>query len=178
MSSLLAVARAIDALNERIGRAVSWLTLFMVLVQFIVVVMRYVFGIGSIFMQESIVYMHAIVFLAAAGYTLLHDGHVRVDIFYGSAGPRRKAQINILGVLVFLWPVCILTLNVSERFITSSWAVFEGSPEGSGIPAVFLLKSVIWVFAALLMLQGFSLVVKSLAILRGDTPEMVEEQGA
>ena len=107
MSSLLAVARMIDALNETIGRSVAWLALFMVLVQFIVVVMRYVFGIGSIFMQESIVYMHAIVFLAAAGYTLLHDGHVRVDIFYGSATPRQKAIVNLLGVLIFLWPICM-----------------------------------------------------------------------
>jgi len=167
----------IDAMNERVGRVVSWLALFMVLVQFIVVVMRYVFGIGSIFMQESIVYMHAIVFLGAAGYTLLHDGHVRVDIFYGSASPRRKAQINLLGVLVFLWPVCILTLNVSERFVTSSWAVLEGSPEGSGIPAVFLLKTVIPVAIVLLMLQGFSLAVKSLAELLGDDSAPQEEQG-
>jgi len=167
----------IDAINERIGRVVSWLALFMVLVQFIVVVMRYVFGIGSIFMQESIVYMHAIVFLGAAGYTLLHDGHVRVDIFYGSASPRRKAQINLLGVLIFLWPVCILTLNVSERFVTSSWAVLEGSPEGSGIPAVFLLKTVIPVAIFLLMLQGFSLAVKSLAVILGDAPAPQEEQG-
>ena len=91
MTKLLAITRIIDLMNEKIGRAISWLALIMILVQFAVVVMRYVFGLGSIFMQESIVYMHALIFLVAAGYTLLHDGHVRVDIFYGSASPQRKA---------------------------------------------------------------------------------------
>ena len=88
LSGLLALARLIDAVNDRIGRAVAWLALAMVLMQFVVVVMRYIFGVGSLYMQEGIVYLHAIVFLVAAGYTLLHDGHVRVDIVYGSATPR------------------------------------------------------------------------------------------
>ena len=167
MSRLLAIAHVIDLMNERIGRAVSWLALLMILVQFIVVVMRYIFGFGSIFMQESIVYMHALIFLVAAGYTLLHDGHVRVDIFYGAATARRKALINFIGVLVFLWPVCILIIVVSAKFVTAAWAVKEGSPEGSGIQAIYLLKTVIWVFAVLLMLQGYSLLVNSWAVMRG-----------
>lgn len=167
MDRLLAIAGIIDLMNEKIGRTVSWLALIMILVQFIVVVMRYIFGLGSIFMQESIVYMHALIFLVAAGYTLLHDGHVRVDIFYGSATIKRKALINFVGVLVFLWPVCVLIIAVSAKFVTAAWAVREGSPEGSGIQAVYLLKTVIWVFAGLLILQGFSLLVNSWAVMRG-----------
>ncbi|HZD24869.1 MAG TPA: TRAP transporter small permease subunit [Alphaproteobacteria bacterium] len=179
MSGLLSVARAIDALNERFGRVVTWLALIMVLIQFIVVVMRYVFGLSSLFMQESIVYMHAIVFLAAAGYTLLHDGHVRVDIFYGGATARTRALVNLLGVLFLLLPMMVMTVLVSWGFVRASWAVLEVSQEGSGIPAVFLLKTFILVFAVVLFLQGISLAVHSLAVLRGiestPTPEAEEE---
>jgi len=167
VTKLLAITRIIDLMNEKIGRAISWLALIMILVQFAVVVMSYVFGLGSIFMQESIVYMHALIFLVAAGYTLLHDGHVRVDIFYGSASPQRKALVNFLGVLVFLWPFCALIFFVSTKFITAAWAVKEGSPEGSGIQAIYLLKSVIWIFAGSLILQGFSLLVNSWLVMRG-----------
>ncbi|NQV58079.1 MAG: TRAP transporter small permease subunit [Alphaproteobacteria bacterium] len=167
MDRLLAIAGIIDLMNEKIGRTISWLALFMILVQFIVVVMRYIFGLGSIMIQESIVYMHALIFLIAAGYTLLHDGHVRVDIFYGAASIKRKALINFIGVLVFLWPVCLLIIIVSTKFITAAWAVREGSPEGSGIQAVYLLKTTIWIFAGLLMLQGYSLLVNSWAVMRG-----------
>ena len=167
MRQLLAVTHLIDLMNEKIGRTISWLALFMILVQFVVVVMRYIFGLGSIFMQESIVYMHAIIFLVAGGYTLLHDGHVRVDIFYGAASIKQKAWINFIGVLVFLWPVCIMIIIVATKFITAAWAVKEGSPEGSGIQAVYLLKTVIWIFAGLIALQGFSLLVNSWAVIRG-----------
>jgi len=183
VTKLLAITRIIDLMNEKIGRAISWLALLMILVQFAVVVMRYIFGLGSIFMQESIVYMHALIFLVAAGYTLLHDDHVRVDIFYGSASPRRKALVNFIGVLVFLWPLCVLILIVSTKFITAAWAVKEGSPEGSGIQAIYLLKTVIWIFAVLLILQGFSLLVNSWLVMRGikadyDHAEVVDGRGA
>ena len=96
MNILGAVARAIDAVNERIGRGVAWFALLMVLLQFTVVVMRYVFGLGSIFMQEGVIYLHAALFLCGAGYTLLHGGHVRVDIFYRDASPRRKALVDLI----------------------------------------------------------------------------------
>lgn len=179
MSGLLLLARVVDAINDTIGRGIAWLTLAMVLVQFAVVVMRYVFGLSSIFMQESIVYMHAIVFLSAAGYTLLHDGHVRVDIFYGSATPRRRAMINLAGVIVLLWPMAITTLLVSWGYVLASWGVLEQSPEGSGIPAIFLLKTFIWVFAIALIIQGLSLAVHSIAVLVGvettSTPAAEEE---
>lgn len=179
MSGLLSLARLIDAMNDVIGRTIAWLALLMVLIQFAVVVMRYVFGVSSIYMQESIVYMHAIVFLTAAGYTLLHEGHVRVDIFYGSASPKRRAQINLLGVIVLLWPMAFTTLYASWNYVLASWRVFEVSPEGTGLPLIFFLKTFIWVFAIVLLLQGASLAIHSIAVLLGledtSTPEAEEE---
>ncbi len=178
MTLIESIVRAIDAVNEHIGRVIAWLALFMVLVQFIVVVMRYVFGIGSIFMQESIVYMHAMVFLVAAGYTLLHGGHVRVDIFYGSASPKRKALIDFCGVFLVLLPVCVLIWWTAFPYVSASWAVREGSPETSGIQAVFLLKTCILAFATLLAFQGLSLAAKSLFVLRGiDSSVTADDDG-
>jgi TRAP-type mannitol/chloroaromatic compound transport system permease small subunit len=166
--SVQAFARAIDRLNEGIGVSVAWLALFMVLLEFAVVMMRYVFGLGSVKMQESIVYMHAIVFMAAAGYTLLHNGHVRCDVFYAAAAPRRKALIDLIGVFVFLLPMCAMIAWVAWPYVAAAWAVREGSPEGSlGIPGVYLLKSVILVFAGLLALQGLALAARSALRLAG-----------
>jgi TRAP-type mannitol/chloroaromatic compound transport system permease small subunit len=160
--------RVVDTINERMGRAVSWLVLFMVLIQFAVVVARYVFGMGFIWLQESIIYMHAFVFLAAAGYTLLHNGHVRVDIFYGSMTDRGKAIVDLVGGLVFLLPMCGAIFWISFGYVSRSWQVLEGSPEGdSGIPAVFLLKGMILVFCVVVALQGVALIARSVLTLSG-----------
>ncbi len=171
MRFLRSFARVVDAISETTGVILSWAALLMVLVQFVVVVMRYVFGVGSIFAQESIVYMHGTMFMVAVGYTLLHDGHVRVDIFYSDANQRQRALVNFCGVFVFLLPVCILTWWVSWPFVTAAWAVYEGSQEGSGIQAVFLLKTVILVFAAALSVQGLSMAARSLFMLMGVSDE-------
>lgn len=168
----------IDGVNERVGRWVSWLTLAMVLVQFAVVLFRYVFGIGWIAVQEAIVYMHAAVFLGVAGYTLRHDGHVRVDIFYGSASPRARAKVDLAGSILLLMPMAAAIFVLAWPYVGSSWAVLEGSPEGqNGIPAVFALKSMILVFAGLVGLQGLSLALRSLAVLRGRGGAPAHEDG-
>jgi TRAP-type mannitol/chloroaromatic compound transport system permease small subunit len=168
VKSIQGLARAIDRLNEAIGVHVAWLTLVLVLVEFTVVLMRYVFGIGSVKMQESIVYMHATVFMVAAGYTLLHNGHVRCDIFYAAATPRRQALIDLIGVAIFLLPTCALIGWMAWPYVAQAWSVLEGSQEGSlGIPGVFLLKSVILVFAGLVALQGIALALHSLLRLVG-----------
>ena len=168
MKSLQGLARAIDRLNETIGVTVALLALLLVLVEFTVVLMRYVFGVGSVKMQESIVYMHAIIFMVAGGYTLLHNGHVRCDIFYAAAAPRRQALIDLIGVAVFLLPTCALIAWAAWPYVTQAWAVQEGSPEGSlGIPGVYLLKSVILVFAGLVALQGLALAIHSALRLAG-----------
>ncbi|MGI9409042.1 MAG: TRAP transporter small permease subunit [Hyphomicrobiaceae bacterium] len=168
MTFLNGVVRAIDATNEYIGRAVSWLALAMVLIQVIVVVMRYVFGLSILVMQESIWYMHSIVFLVAAGYTLLHDAHVRVDIFYGAASRRGKAMIDLFGVLFILLPVCIMLWVVAWPYVAAAWKVREGSVEVSGIQGVYLLKTCMLVFSATLFIQGISLAIKSAILLAGD----------
>jgi TRAP-type mannitol/chloroaromatic compound transport system permease small subunit len=177
MTPLLRLARMTDRLNEWLGTKLAWLALAMVLLQFVIVVMRYVFGLGSVKLQESIVYLHATVFMVGAGYTLLHNGHVRCDIFYSAASPRAKAMVDLFGVAVFLWPMCALIAWVAWPYVAAAWAVREGSPEGSlGIPGVFLLKSVILVFAALLALQGLALAIHSALLLAGVEAPHDDEQ--
>ncbi|MGH8707691.1 MAG: TRAP transporter small permease subunit [Burkholderiales bacterium] len=170
MHALKRLANAIDAANDWIGRGFAWLTLGMVLTEFTVVLSRYVFGLGSTLMQESIVYMHATVFLTCAGYALVHNGHVRCDIFYSVMTPRTKALVDIFGTLVFLLPMCALVGWMSWPYVTASWAVMEISQEGRlGIPAVYLLKTLILVFAGLLAVQATSLLLQSALLLGGVT---------
>ena len=169
MDNLAAHARVlaghIDRVNHTIGRGAIWLSVVMVLVQFIVVVMRYAFGIGSILMQEAIVYMHAILFMMAAADTLLQDEHVRVDIFYARASAARKALVNLLGCVFLVLPFCVLLFYVSLDYVSISWSVREGSRETSGIQGVYLLKSVILVFAVQMGLQAVSGMIKNGLIL-------------
>ncbi|MFK7867251.1 MAG: TRAP transporter small permease subunit [Alphaproteobacteria bacterium] len=157
----------LDGINRVVGESVAWLALYMVLVQFIVVVMRYVFGVGSIFLQESIIYMHAMLFMFGAGYTLLKDGHVRVDVFYREATPRTQAIVDLFGAVCFLIPVTLTIFSISWSYVTDSWSVLEGSKETSGIHAVYILKTVIPIFCVLVILQGVSMIGKSLLVLRG-----------
>jgi TRAP-type mannitol/chloroaromatic compound transport system permease small subunit len=164
-----AVVHTIDTFNEYLGRIVAWFALILVLTQFTVVVLRYVFGLGFIPMQESIVFMHAMLFLVAAGYTLLHDAHVRVDIFYGSASVINKARVNFFGVLVFLWPLCALLTWKSAIFVGASIRVWEGSPEGTFMP-FWLLKSMLLVFPFVLSVQGISVLIRSWCIMTGREP--------
>ena len=172
MHELGKVAAAVDRMNDLIGRATAWVAITMVVVQFIVVVMRYVFGIGSIMMQESVTYMHAILFMIGAGYTLLYDGHVRVDIFYRDASERNKAIVDMVWSLLLLFPVITLIFIASYPYVVQSWASMEGSVETSGIPGVYLLKSVILVFCFLMGLQGVSLFIRSLTTIMGGTPHV------
>lgn len=156
--------------------SVAWMAMMMVLVQFAVVVMRYIFGYGSIFMQESILYLHGFVFMLGASYALLHNGHVRVDIFYREASPETKAKVDIFGVVVFLIPVCMVLLYYSMPYVMQSWRDLEGSNETSGIPARFILKSTIPVFCVLMSLQGVSILIHSLNVLAGREAPMAGEE--
>ena len=160
------LAGPLERIVRRSGRAVMWLLFAMAFVQFAVVVLRYVFGINYIFMQESITYMHGAVFLIAAGYALTTDDHVRVDIFYREAPARRKALIDFLGTYLFLFPICVVLLWTASPYVASSWAVREGSAETSGIQGVFLLKSLIPAFAVLLAMAGFNIAAKAGTVLK------------
>jgi len=166
---MLTLAATIDWLNTKIGGAAAWLCLAVVAIQFAVVVLRYLFGIGSIWLQESIVYSHAAMFLLVAAWTLKNEGHVRVDIFYASASPRRKALVDLCGALVLLIPFAAAILYFSWPYVARSWAIMEGSREASGLPLVFVLKTLIPVFAAMLILQGIAQAIRAVAVLSGKT---------
>jgi TRAP-type mannitol/chloroaromatic compound transport system permease small subunit len=161
---IISLAVAIDRFNTAVGRAASWCALAIVLIGFAVVLLRYVLGLGSIWLQESILYAHAALFLLAAAWTLKEGGHVRVDVFYADASPRVKAWVDLLGALFLLLPFCFAILWFSLPYVTRSWAILERSRESSGLPLVFLLKTLIPVFAVLLALQGLSQAVKSIAM--------------
>jgi len=170
--------RFVDRLNDVIGRGIAWLTLVMVLSTFLVVVLRYVFAIGWVWLQESYVWMHGVVFMVGAAYTLLHNGHVRVDIFYRPASLRYKATIDILGALFLLLPMVVLVFLVGYGYVVSSWSMLEESREAGGLPGLFLLKSVILVFCVLTAIQGLSLAVRSLLILLGHAEFVAEAEEA
>lgn len=164
------LAHIIDSLNEGVGRAVSWLTLVMVLLQFALVLLRYVFGLSDRAWEELLLYLHGSLFLLAAAFTLKHNGHVRVDLLYRTADPQMQARINLMGTLFFLLPVCALVLWAGWPFVLTSWQSLEGSIEASGLPFTYLYKSVILVFAALLALQGAAQAIKAVMVLRGQNP--------
>jgi len=161
----------LDNIAEKVGRTIAWLTLLMVIIQFGIVVLRYLFNIGWIAMQESILYMHALVFMLGAAYTLKHDSHVRVDIFYHKMSHRGKAWVNLLGTLLLLLPVCLFIFTYSWDYVTSSWALLESSREAGGLPGLFILKTSLLAIACFLGLQGISLILKSLLILLGVNEE-------
>jgi TRAP-type mannitol/chloroaromatic compound transport system permease small subunit len=154
---LQGLSRWIDNLNAWVGRMVAWVTLGLVLVVFTDVVMRYMFKTSFVFTQELEWHLFAFIFLMGAGYTLLHDGHVRVDIVYQKLGFKARAWVNLLGVLLLLIPGCLLIIITSWNFVYASWAVMEGSPDPGGIPLRFLLKACIPAGFGLLLLQGISL---------------------
>ena len=165
-----AIADRIDRLTAAIGRAVMWLCLFLVLTQFSVVLMRYAFGIGSIWLSESILYAHAALFLLAAAWTLQQDRHVRVDVFYSRASPRTKAIIDLLGALILLLPFMAVILFFALPYVARSWAILERSRETSGLPFVYLLKTLIPLFALLMGLQGVSQAMRAAQLLKAASP--------
>jgi TRAP-type mannitol/chloroaromatic compound transport system permease small subunit len=161
------IASLFESINEWLGRAISWLSLLMVLVTFTVVVLRYVFDLGWIWLQESVTFMHGALFLVGAAYTLKHDGHVRVDIFFQRLSPRMKAWIDMLGSLLLLMPVCLFIFVISWDYVVQSWSLQEGSREAGGLDGVYLFKSLILVMSGLLLMQGISTVIRCISCLLG-----------
>lgn len=159
----------LDRLSTVIGRGASWLTLLMVVVTFVVVVMRYVFDAGYIWIQESVIWMHAVVFMLGAAYTLHDEEHVRVDVFYRNMSPRRRAWVNLVGVVVFLLPLCAFLAWNSWDFVVQSWRIGESSREPGGLPYPFLplLKLALLLMPLTVSLQGLSLLLKSVRELKG-----------
>ena len=157
-----------DRISHATGKVTSWLTLAMVLFTTVIVVMRYVFDAGFIWMQESVIWMHAAVFMLGAAYTLLHEDHVRVDIFYRAVSDRGRAAVDLAGVVLFLLPLCGFLALMAYDFATVSWSIHETSREPGGLPypMIPLLKSMVIIMPVAVALQGVSLMLRSLATLR------------
>ncbi|WP_209424555.1 TRAP transporter small permease subunit [Pararhodobacter sp. SW119] len=160
------LADSLDWINRAAGAVVMWLALAMVLLQFVLVLMRYVFGVASIFWGEGVLYLHAMIFMLGAGYTLWAQGHVRVDIFHAKLSPRGQALVDIFGHLALLGPALIMLLYWSWPMVRRSWAILEGPISVGGIPAAFLLKSLVPAFCVLLLIQGVSALIRDLIRLR------------
>ena len=157
-----------DRISNITGEATSWLTLAMVILTSIIVVMRYVFDAGLIWMQESVTWMHAAVFMVGAAYTLLHEEHVRVDIFYRKMSERRRAIVDLLGVVFFLLPLCGFLALMAYDFAAAAWSIHETSREPGGLPypMIPLLKSIVIVMPVAVALQGISMLMRSITIIR------------
>ena len=170
--------QSVDVITDLLGKAVAWLTLLMVLLTFSIVVLRYGFNLGWIGMQESVLYFHGLVFMLGAAYTLKHDGHVRVDIFYQKYSPKQKALLNLFGSVMLLLPVCIFIFFISLNYVLSSWEIMESSPEAGGLPLVYLNKTLILVLAITLSLQGLAEITRNILILFQDLPNTQKMAGA
>ncbi len=161
------IAFSIEIFSRWVGHLTSWLTFLMVLVVFFVVIMRYLFNMGSIELQESIIYLHGMVFLLAAAFTLQQDEHVRVDVFYGKWNDRKRAWVDLTGTFLLLFPVCIYIFSMSLDFVLLSWKINESSGEAGGLGGLYLLKSLILIMPVLLMLQGLAWIIVRILFLSG-----------
>ena len=177
IQSVNRVTQTIDYFIDFIGRAVSWLTIAMVITTLVVVVSRYFLQIGSIALQESVTYLHAAVFLLGIGYTLQHGGHVRVDIFYRNFSVKRKAVVDLVGGILFLLPVSGLVFYASWDYVMASWAIGETSAENNGLPFVYVLKTLMLLMPATLLLQGVAEILKNAVRLSGPVTLNEPEDG-
>ena len=159
----------IDRLSVVTGHAAAWLTLLMVVATFVIVVLRYVFDSGVVWLQDSVTWMHAAVFMLGAAYTLQRDEHVRVDIFYRDMTARRKALVDLFGVICFILPLCVFFIVEAADYVASSWSIREVSRDSGGLPYPFvpLLKSALIVMPVAVLLQGVSMALKAISTLRG-----------
>ncbi|MEZ5523590.1 MAG: TRAP transporter small permease subunit [Pseudomonadales bacterium] len=171
MSQANSKTEGLIRLNNRImsaiGHGISWATLALVLTTCLIVIMRYLFNIGSIALQESLLYMHSLIFLLGAAWTLQEDGHVRVDVFYRPLSARGKAWINAMGTLLLLIPTCGFLVWISMEYVVSSWSYFEGSRESGGLDGVFLLKTLLLIMPVMLILQGLANLLYNLLVIIG-----------
>ena len=152
----------LKSINEYIGRYISWLIIIMVIVQIVIVLSRYVFGLGFIKLQELMIYMHGTLFTVAAGYTLLYDEHVRVDSFYRESSKKFKNIVNLIGTLTLLMPFIIVTFLMSYPYVIRSWKILEGSPETSGLNATYIYKTTLIIFPILLFIQALVILFSSI----------------
>ncbi len=161
------IYQRLEAFIEATGRAIAWLTLALVLVMFSVVVFRFVFDVGWVWLQESANYLHAFIFMLGAAYTLKQDGHVRVDILYRKLGTRGQALIDLLGTLLLLIPVCAFIFYISWDEVIKAWINLEPSQRTGGLDLAYVLKSSMLLMPALMIIQGIAIVIQKSLLLRG-----------
>ena len=165
MILLSKISQRINQFSNSVGQVIAWLTLLLVILVMTVVISRYLLGIGSIAIQESVSYVHAIIFMLGLAFTLQRGGHVRVDIFYREFSPRRKAIVDLIGASIFLLPFCGLILFGSWDYVMASWSIRETSSETGGIAAVYLLKTLMIIMPITLGLQGVGQIIENVLVL-------------
>jgi len=152
-STLKRIARLANQVNETVGRAVSWLTVALVILVCFDVAARYFFSASQAWMMELEWHFFSLIFLLGAGYALKHDRHVRVDLFYANFSEKDKAWTDLVGSIIFLIPWCILIIYFSFNYAYSSFLDGEGSPDPGGLPARYVIKFAIVTGVGLLLLQ-------------------------
>lgn len=167
MGALAGFVRFAEAVNDYIGRAVAWLTLATVLICATVVIIRYALHTGYVWMQELYVWTHAAAFMLGAGYTLMANKHVRVDIVYARVSPKRQAWLDLLSTLVFLFPWVILLAYYAWPYVITSWELWETSSQVGGMPGLYVMKTIILAFAGLMFLQGLAICGRSILVING-----------
>ncbi len=161
MKAIRWFVKFVDRLNEKVGLAVSWLTSLLVLTVCIDVFTRYVLKTSSVAVQELEWHIFATIFLLGSAYTLKHNKHVRVDVFYMNFSPRGQALANCIGSCLFLLPFAVMAVWASQNFVVNSFNLSEISPDPGGLPARFILKSMIPIGFSLICLQGLSMACRS-----------------
>ncbi|MBW8191785.1 TRAP transporter small permease subunit [Neiella marina] len=167
MTTVMVLQSLICRWIERIAIAIAWASVALMLVTVLIVVLRYGFNIGSIALQDSSLFLHGLVFMAGAAYTLQKDKHVRVDVFYRRWSAKTQAWVNLLGGVFLLFPVLIFISLSSSSFVANSWRMLETSPEAGGLPGFFILKTYLWLLCSLLLLQGIAELLKCIAVIAG-----------
>ena len=175
MKAIPLIIKMIDRFTDLTGRFISWLTLALVAITVIVVVLRYFFESGSIALQESITYLHGLIFMLGIAFTLQRGGHVRVDIFYREFSAQKKALVDFIGGILFLLPVCLLIVIFSWDYVMASWSIGETSEERSGIAGIYLLKTLLLLMPATLILQGIAETLKNLLVMLNRSKEFAPD---
>ncbi len=156
MRKMLRLVSLIDQLSERVGRAVSWFSLLLVLVVVTDVFFRYGFNLSAAWVMELEWHIFTLLFVLSAAYTFRHDKHVRVDVWYHRFSPRDQALVNLLGNLILLLPWLGLLIYTSTLFAVDAWTLRERSPDPGGLPARYLIKGAIPLGLTLLFLQAIA----------------------
>lgn len=163
--ALKGISLGINTINRWVGHAVAWLAIAMMLCCSLIVLLRSGFNMGSLMLQDSLMYMHAALFMLGTAYAMQQEAHVRVDIFYRNLSTRSRAWVDSLGAIIFLLPLCAFIFWISWSYVGQSWSIRERSADAGGIPAVYLLKTLLLAMPVLLGLQAISQIANNLLIL-------------